>query len=91
MEEFTLETTVQHFENAVLKIVNDLKFGTNAEIKIVSCGHDLENVQLNIANFEANLILQSWINFLPQVRYVPQNYMAKEMGIFKTLETIDFQ
>ena len=25
MEEFTLETTVLNFENAVLKIVNDLK------------------------------------------------------------------
>ena len=56
MEEFTLETTVYNFENAVLNIVNDLKFGKNAELKIVSCGHDLENVELNIANFEANHI-----------------------------------
>ena len=38
----------------VLKIVNDLKFGKNAELKIVSCGHELDNVELNIANFEAN-------------------------------------
>ena len=49
MEEFTQETMVQNFENAVLKIVDDLKFGKNAELKIVSCGHDLENVELNIA------------------------------------------
>ena len=50
---------------AILKIVNDLKFGKNVELKIVSCGHDLENVELNIANFEANHTLKSCINFLP--------------------------
>ena len=56
-EEFTLETMVTNFENAVLKIMNDLKFGKNAKLKIVSCGHDLLSVGLNIANFEANRIL----------------------------------
>ena len=44
MKELTLETRVYNFENAVLKIVNILKYGKNAELKIVGCGHDLENV-----------------------------------------------
>ena len=96
MEKFTPETMVQNFENAVVKVVNDLKFGKNGELKIVSCGHDLENVELNIANhilqakFEANHILQSCINFLPSGMLHSTKYIAKEMGIFKTLETLDF-
>ena len=57
MEEFSLETTVYNFENTLLKNVSDLKFGKYAESKIVFCGHDLENVELNTANFETNHII----------------------------------
>ena len=63
--------------------MNNLKFGKNTELKIVSCGHDLENVDLNIAYFEANQVRYV------KVRYFPQNYIAKEIGIFKTIETLD--
>ena len=90
MEEFTLETTVQNFENAALKIVNDLKFGKNDVLKIVSLGHDLENVELNIANFEAlTFFSPAQISYL-KVPYVPQNYIAKGIGILETLESLDF-
>ena len=82
MEEFTLETTVLNFENAVLKIVNDLKFGKNAELKIVSFGHDLEIVELNIANSEADYILWSCRNFLPEGTLRSSKLHSKRSGSF---------